>query len=108
VQLLSWILGIIDATAKQKNAEVDSNKQYVSELLAILMQRSGANQRRLAETGGIDTVLRAIAKYKNRHADRAGPCGLRAGSMSKSGSAVCHLFMISLMVLTLNTGRGGP
>ena len=45
---------------------MDSNKQYVSELLAILMQRSGANQKRLAETGGIDTVLRAIARYKNR------------------------------------------
>lgn len=66
MQLLTWILGVIDATAKQKNAEVDSNKQYVSELLAILMQRSGSNQRRLAETGGIDTVLRAIARYKNR------------------------------------------
>ena len=66
MQLLRWILGNVHQTAKNKNAEVDSNKQYVSELLAILMQQSEANQRKLAESNGIDIVLQAIARYKNR------------------------------------------
>ncbi len=61
-QLLKWILGKV----KQRGGEVDSNKQYTSELLAILMQHSEKNQTRLGETGGIDTILQAIAQYKNR------------------------------------------
>ena len=51
---------------KKKKAEVDSNKQYVSELLAILMHSSEANQQKLANIGGIETILQAIAVYKNR------------------------------------------
>ena len=45
---------------------MDSNKQYTSELLAILMQHSEKNQTRLGEANGIDTILQAIAYYKNR------------------------------------------
>ena len=55
-------------TAKNKKAEVDSNKQYMSELLAILMQHSEANQRSLADANGIEIILQAIAAYKNRRA----------------------------------------
>lgn len=62
VQLLKWILGKV----KQRGGEVDSNKQYTSELLAILMQHSEKNQTRLGEMNGIDTILQAIAYYKNR------------------------------------------
>jgi beta-catenin-like protein 1 len=61
-QLLRWILGKV----KQRGGEVDSNKQYTSELLAILMQHSEKNQARLGEANGIDTILQAIAYYKNR------------------------------------------
>jgi beta-catenin-like protein 1 len=62
VQLLRWILGKV----KQRGGEVDSNKQYTSELLAILMQHSEKNQTRLGDANGIDTILQAIAYYKNR------------------------------------------
>lgn len=63
MQLLRWVLGKV----KQRGGEVDSNKQYTSELLAILMQHSEKNQTRLGDMNGMDTVLQAIAYYKNRH-----------------------------------------
>lgn len=61
-KLLRWIMDKV----KQRAAPVDSNKQYTSELLAILMQHSESNQVALGAQGGIDIVLQAIAYYKNR------------------------------------------
>lgn len=69
-QLLKWILGKV----KQRGGEVDSNKQYASEVLAILMQHSESNQAALGALGGIDVILQAIAYYKNRRAPLP-PCG---------------------------------
>ncbi|KAK1296704.1 hypothetical protein QJS10_CPB15g00117 [Acorus calamus] len=59
-RLLKWILGRI------KVKEFDGNKQYASEILAILLQGSPANQKRLGAMNGVDVVLQAVAMYKSR------------------------------------------
>nr|DAD32587.1 TPA_asm: hypothetical protein HUJ06_011438 [Nelumbo nucifera] len=59
-KLLRWLLG------KVKVREFDSNKQYASEILAILLQNSTANQKRLGQMNGVDVVLQAVALYKSR------------------------------------------
>lgn len=48
--------------------EFEGNKQYVSELLSILMQSSTANQIKLATTNGIDALLSCVFPYKGRNA----------------------------------------
>ncbi|KAA8547646.1 hypothetical protein F0562_004075 [Nyssa sinensis] len=59
-KLMRWLLG------KIKIREFDGNKQYASEILAILLQNSTANQRRLGQMNGVDVVLQAVALYKSR------------------------------------------
>ncbi|KAF6174653.1 hypothetical protein GIB67_006305 [Kingdonia uniflora] len=59
-KLLRWLLG------KIKVREFDSNKQYASEILAILLQNSNGNQKRLGQMNGVDVVLQAVALYKSR------------------------------------------
>lgn len=59
-KLLRWLLGRI------KIREFDGNKQYASEILAILLQNSTANQKRLGQMNGVDGVLQAVAMYKSR------------------------------------------
>ncbi|KAL4384715.1 hypothetical protein GQ457_15G015530 [Hibiscus cannabinus] len=59
-KLLRWLLG------KIKVREFDSNKQYASEILAILLQNSPANQKRLGQMNGVDVVLQAVAMYKSK------------------------------------------
>ncbi|KAE8022175.1 hypothetical protein FH972_008000 [Carpinus fangiana] len=59
-KLLKWLLGRI------KLREFDSNKQYASEILAILLQSSTANQRRVGQMNGVDVVLQAVAMYKSK------------------------------------------
>lgn len=48
--------------------EFEGNKQYVSELLSILMQSSTANQLKLAAMNGIDALLSCVFPYKGRNA----------------------------------------
>ena len=48
--------------------EFEGNKQYVSELLSILMQSSTANQVKLAAMNGIDALLSCVFPYKGRNA----------------------------------------
>lgn len=59
-KLLRWLVG------KIKVREFDSNKQYASEILAILLQNSTANQKRLGQMNGVDVVLQAVAMYKSK------------------------------------------
>ncbi|GLT97359.1 hypothetical protein SLE2022_149270 [Rubroshorea leprosula] len=59
-KLLRWLLG------KIKIREFDGNKQYASEILAILLQNSTANQKRLGQMNGVDVVLQAVAMYKSK------------------------------------------
>ncbi|KAF5838984.1 Catenin-beta-like protein [Dunaliella salina] len=59
-RLMKWLLGRI------RPREFDSNKQQASELLAILVQGSEKNQKKLGELNGIDVVLQCVALYKGR------------------------------------------
>ncbi|KAK9733001.1 hypothetical protein RND81_04G037400 [Saponaria officinalis] len=59
-KLMRWLLG------KIKVREFDGNKQYASEILAILLQNSVANQKRLGQMNGVDVVLQAISMYKSK------------------------------------------
>lgn len=59
-KLLKWLL------ARLRPRDVDANKQYASEILAILVQQSDANKRKMGAANGIDAVLQAIAPYRNR------------------------------------------
>ncbi|CAN6464146.1 unnamed protein product [Victoria cruziana] len=59
-KFLRWLQNRIKAR------EFDSNKQYAAEILAIILQSSAANQRRLGQMNGVDTVLQAVAMYKSR------------------------------------------
>jgi hypothetical protein len=52
--LLPWLLKRIAVK------EYDSNKQYASEILAILMQDSRTNVMRMAELDGLDTMLKVL------------------------------------------------
>ncbi|XP_004288588.1 PREDICTED: beta-catenin-like protein 1-like isoform 2 [Fragaria vesca subsp. vesca] len=59
-KLLKWLM------SKIKVKEFDGNKQYASEILAILLQSSEANQKRLGQMNGVDVLLQAVAMYKNK------------------------------------------
>jgi beta-catenin-like protein 1 len=59
-KLLRWLL------SRLKAREFDANKQYASEILAILLQNSPANQKRLGQINGVDGLLQAVAMYKSR------------------------------------------
>uniref|UniRef100_A0A0D9VN33 Beta-catenin-like protein 1 N-terminal domain-containing protein n=1 Tax=Leersia perrieri TaxID=77586 RepID=A0A0D9VN33_9ORYZ len=59
-KILRWLL------ARLKAREFDANKQYASEILAILLQDSPANQKRVGQINGVDGLLQAVAMYKSR------------------------------------------
>nr|GMC91396.1 beta-catenin-like protein 1 [Ipomoea batatas]GMC96877.1 beta-catenin-like protein 1 [Ipomoea batatas] len=59
-KIMKWLLG------RLKVKEFDSNKQYASEILAILLQNSSANQKRLGQMNGVDAILQAVAAYKSK------------------------------------------
>ena len=58
--LLTWLL------RRLRVRQFDSNKLYVVEILAILLQGNETNQRLLGERDGIDNLLQALAYYKRR------------------------------------------
>lgn len=53
--LLQWLLQRI------KRKEYDSNKQYASEIMAILLQDSRANVLKLGELDGMDVMLQVLS-----------------------------------------------
>ncbi|CAG8598044.1 17039_t:CDS:10 [Acaulospora morrowiae] len=59
--ILEWMLGRIKVKA------FDSNKQYCSEILSILLQNSRVNRLKLGELGGIDVLLQVLNAYKRRN-----------------------------------------
>ncbi|KAG0259453.1 hypothetical protein BG011_002617 [Mortierella polycephala] len=59
-KLLPWIM------KRLKVKTFDSNKQYCSELLAILLQSSSDNRKKLGELGGIDELLQLLSAYKRK------------------------------------------
>lgn len=57
----------VDWACKRVNAEgFDANKQYTSEVLAILMQSAEGAKAAVVAKGGTDAILRAIAPYKRK------------------------------------------
>ncbi|KAG0343846.1 hypothetical protein BG004_004953 [Podila humilis] len=59
-QLMPWML------KRLKVKSFDSNKQYCSELLAILLQNSSENRKQLGKLGGIDDLLQLLSVYKRK------------------------------------------
>ncbi|ORX89907.1 DUF1716-domain-containing protein [Basidiobolus meristosporus CBS 931.73] len=58
--VLSWLLNRINVKS------MDSNKQYCSEILAILFQDSRVNRLKANELDGIDKMLRVLNSYKRK------------------------------------------
>ncbi|KAG9299218.1 hypothetical protein G9A89_013866 [Geosiphon pyriformis] len=58
--IMQWIL------ARLKIKGFDSNKQYASEILAILLQNSRANRLVLGELNGVDVLLQVLNAYKRK------------------------------------------
>ena len=60
--VMSWLLERI----KIRESPVTQNKQYAAEVLAILLQSSVANRKRLVDIGGVDTLLQLLSSYRKR------------------------------------------
>ncbi|KAL2172320.1 hypothetical protein VTG60DRAFT_6159 [Thermothelomyces hinnuleus] len=66
--LVKWLLG----RAARKETPVSQNKQYAAEILAILVQNSAKNRRRLAELDAVDQMLQLVAPYRKRDPEKGG------------------------------------
>ena len=60
--VMSWLLGRI----KIRESPVTQNKQYAAEVLAILLQSSVMNRKRLVEIDGVDALLQLVSSYRKR------------------------------------------
>ncbi|OTB02764.1 hypothetical protein M426DRAFT_61524 [Hypoxylon sp. CI-4A] len=67
-KLLKWLLQRIQA----KEATVSQNKQYAAEVLAILVQTSPKNRRKLASLDALDIMLQLVASYRKRDPEKGG------------------------------------
>ncbi|KAE8452749.1 hypothetical protein EG329_013021 [Mollisiaceae sp. DMI_Dod_QoI] len=61
-EVLKWLLERI----QKKESPVTQNKQYAAEVLAILLQSSPLNRRKLCELDGVDLLLQLLAAYRKR------------------------------------------
>ncbi|RYC64696.1 hypothetical protein CHU98_g1528 [Xylaria longipes] len=68
--LLKWLLRRIQM--KEKGGGVSQNKQYAAEILAILMQNSARNRRKLASLDTADIMLQLVAPYRKRDPENGG------------------------------------
>ncbi|AEO64671.1 uncharacterized protein THITE_2142516 [Thermothielavioides terrestris NRRL 8126] len=66
--LLRWLL----ARAARAERPVGQNKQYAAEILAILVQNSAKNRRKLAELDAVDSILQLVAPYRRRDPEKGG------------------------------------
>ncbi|KAL2162494.1 hypothetical protein VTH06DRAFT_7408 [Thermothelomyces fergusii] len=66
--LVRWLL----QRAARKEAPVSQNKQYAAEILAILVQTSPENRRRLAGLDAVDQLLQLVAPYRRRDPETGG------------------------------------
>ena len=60
--VLKWLLGRI----QKRESPVSQNKTYAAEVLAILLQASPINRRRMCELDGVDLLLQLLAAYRKR------------------------------------------
>jgi beta-catenin-like protein 1 len=61
-EVLKWLLQRI----QKKESPVTQNKQYAAEVLAILLQSSPTNRRKLCDLNGVDILLQLLAAYRKR------------------------------------------
>ncbi|KAM0816036.1 putative Beta-catenin-like protein 1 N-terminal domain-containing protein [Seiridium cardinale] len=66
--LVKWLLERMQA----KETVVSQNKQYSAEILAILVQLSSQNRRKLAALDALDIMLQLIAPYRKRDPEKGG------------------------------------
>lgn len=62
--LVKWLLSRIKTPDPSARAKVGQNRQYAAELLAILLQTSNTNRKRVAEREGVEDVLQLLAPYR--------------------------------------------
>ncbi|XMA07689.1 hypothetical protein WAI453_000480 [Rhynchosporium graminicola] len=60
--IMKWLLDRIS----KRESSVSQNKQYSAEVLAILLQSSAINRRKLCELDGVDAILQILAAYRKR------------------------------------------
>ncbi|KAI1336504.1 DUF1716-domain-containing protein [Xylariaceae sp. FL0016] len=65
---VKWLLRRIHI----KEKAVSQNKQYAAEILAILVQNSPKNRRKLASLDAVDSILQLIAPYRRRDPEKGG------------------------------------
>ncbi|EFP91599.2 hypothetical protein PGT21_034623 [Puccinia graminis f. sp. tritici] len=70
--LLEYLMNRIRPTKPSSSQTEDmesskfQNKQYASEILAIILQKDEENRTKLIELGGMDTLLEVLAVYRKR------------------------------------------
>lgn len=62
IAIIAWLLKRI----QRLEPSVSQNKQYSTEVLAILLQSSGSNRAKLIESDGIDILLQLLSAYRKR------------------------------------------
>lgn len=62
VPIIKWLLKRI----QRPEPSVSQNKQYSTEVLAILLQSTGSNRGKLIESDGIDILLQLLSSYRKR------------------------------------------
>lgn len=88
--MLEWLTGRLCIPS-----DVDSNAQYASEVLAVLLQSGGAETRlKFVQIDGVDAALRSIAKYRSK-----------AIQTPEEEEFVENVFDILCAVLMENTGK---
>ncbi|GAW25305.1 putative nuclear associated protein [Rosellinia necatrix] len=68
--LLKWLL--LRIQKKEEGGGTSQNKQYAAEILAILVQSSAKNRRKLASLDAADTMLQLVAPYRKRDPEKGG------------------------------------
>ncbi|GAB1316417.1 hypothetical protein MFIFM68171_06627 [Madurella fahalii] len=66
--LLKWLI----QRASKSERPVGQNKQYAAEILAILVQSSEQNRRKLAALDAVDAMLQLVAAYRKRDPEKGG------------------------------------
>ncbi|KAL7266470.1 hypothetical protein RUND412_010983 [Rhizina undulata] len=66
--IMPWLLQRIQI----RESPISQNKQYSAELLAILLQSSPLNRKRLTELNGVDLLLQLLSPYRKRDPVKGG------------------------------------
>ncbi|KAI0390442.1 DUF1716-domain-containing protein [Xylariaceae sp. FL0594] len=69
--LLKWLLRRIQ-TKEEGDNNMSQNKQYAAEILAILVQESSLNRKRLVDLDAVDAMLQLVARYRKRDPEKGG------------------------------------